>query len=45
MTFIPSYKQRRARRRFMRLAFYWIVGGVAGGLMYLVLGIYASFFL
>lgn len=44
MTRTPSYYQRRARRRLMRLAFYWIVGGVAGGLMYLVIGIYASLF-
>lgn len=44
MTKSPPYYQRCVRRRLTRLAFYWFAGGVAGVLMYLVIGIYASLF-
>lgn len=40
----PAYYQRRARRRLTRLAFYWIFGSVAGGLMYLAAGLYLPLF-
>lgn len=40
----PAHYQRRARRRLTRFVFYWVVGGISGGLMYLVIGLYVSLF-
>lgn len=45
MIIAPSSYQRLSRRRLARRLFYIVFGGVTGGLLYLVAGLYLPLFL
>lgn len=41
----PAYRQRRARRRLIRLALCWILGSFGAGILYLSAGYYLPLFI
>lgn len=41
----PAHYQRRARRRLVRLALYWIFGSLGAVLFYVIAGYYLPLFI